>query len=117
MLLAAALLNVQLRLQPDEAKSVLAILDKRAAHEPVLETDWKQLFATEAFIRLQRREHSMKRKFENDDFRAYVMSDELLARRKELHRVMDDWLHADLDRAAKRALAYLPAGAKIAATV
>jgi hypothetical protein len=117
MLLAAALLNVHLHIQPDEAKSVLAILDKRAAHERVRETDWKQLLATEAYIRLQKRERSMKRNFDDDAFRTFVMSDELLAKRKELHRVMNDWLHADLDRAAKRALAYLPAGAKITATV
>jgi hypothetical protein len=117
MLLAAALLNVQLHMQPDEAKSVLAILDKRAAHEQVLEADWKQLFATDGYTRLQQRERSMKRKFDNDEFRTFVMSEELLAKRKELHRVMNDWLRADLDGAARRALAYLPAGAKIAATV
>ena len=117
MFLAAALLNVQLRMQPDEAKAVLAILDKRAAHRRVIDSDWRALFSTDGYVRLQKREHSMKRNFEDDDFRAFVMSDELLAQRAELHRVLNDWLRADLDGAARRALAYLPPGAKIAATV
>jgi len=122
MLLACALLavlppNVQLHIQPDEANAVLAILDERAAKRPIREKDWSALFATEGYVRLQQREHSMKRKFENEDFKAFAMSDELLARRTELHRVIDTWSHADLNGAAKRALAYLPPNAKISATV
>src|SRR6266446_2329267 len=115
LLLAALPHNVQLHIQPDEAKAVLAILDKRTAGTPIEEKDWQALFATEGYVRLQQRERSMKRKFENDDFQAFVMSDELLARREELHRVMNDWSHADLAGAARRALAYLPANAKITA--
>ncbi|HLJ75229.1 MAG TPA: DUF5700 domain-containing putative Zn-dependent protease [Thermoanaerobaculia bacterium] len=117
MFFAAALLNVQLHLQPDEANAVLNILDKRAAHEGVVDADWQRVFASEGYVRLQQRELSMKRKFENDDFKTFANSDELLAQRAELHRVLDDWRRADLDGAAKRALAYLPPGAKIAATV
>src|SRR5579859_431855 len=111
MFFAAALLNVQLRLQPDEANAVLNILDKRAADEDVVDADWQRLFTSEGYVRLQRREHSMKRKFENDDFKTFADSAELLTQRTELHRVLDDWRRADLDGAANRALAYLPPGA------
>ena len=117
LFLAAALLNVHLRQQPDEANAVLVILDKRAAHALVAESDWRTLFATEGYRRLQERERSMKRKFEDSDFRTFVMSDDLLARRGEFRRVLLDWSRADLDGAARRALAYLPADARIAATV
>lgn len=117
LLFAALPPNVQVHIQPDEANAVLAILAKRSAGTPIDEKDWQALFATDGYVRLQKREHSMKRKFENDDFKTFVMSDELLARREELHRVMNDWLHADLAAAARRALAYLPANAKITATV
>jgi hypothetical protein len=117
MFFAAALLNVQLHQQPDEAKAVLAILDKRAAHEAVVDADWQRVFTSEGYTRLQQREHSMKRKFENDDFKNFVDSDALLAKRDELHRVLNDWSRAALDAAARRALAYLPADAKIVATV
>ena len=116
-LLAAALLNVHLRMQTDEANAVLNILDKRAAHAPVEERDWRMLFGTEGYRRLQQREHSMKRKFEDDDFREFTMSDNLLARRGELRRAILDWERADLDRAAERALAYLPRDATITATI
>jgi hypothetical protein len=122
MLLTASLLfavstSVHVRIQPDEANAVLAILDKRAAQKPVDEADWRALFATDGYVRLQKRERSMRRKFEDDDFRAFVLSDGLLARRAELHRVMDMWLGVDLHAAAARALAYLPAGATIDATI
>src|SRR5438552_6473146 len=105
LLLAALPPNVQLHVQPDEANAVLAILDKRAAGTPIEEKEWQALFVTEGYVRLQQREHSMKRKFENDDFKTFVMSDELLARRGELRRVINDWSHADLAAAARRALA------------
>ncbi|HSP14975.1 MAG TPA: DUF5700 domain-containing putative Zn-dependent protease [Thermoanaerobaculia bacterium] len=117
ILFAALPTNVQLRIQPDEAKAVVEILDQRAAHKPLAESDWQALFATEGYIRLQKREHAMKRKFENDDFQKFVMSEELLARRAELHHVVDDWSHVDLGAAGRQALAYLPPDAKISATV
>lgn len=109
--------NVQLQIQPDEAKAVLTILDKRAAHEPVSESDWEALTATEGYTRLKKRQLSLKVDFSDEAFRAFVLSDALLARRPELHRVMDDWLHADLGKAAKLALAYLPKDAPIRATI
>jgi Putative zinc dependent peptidase (DUF5700) len=59
----------------------------------------------------------MQRAFEDDAFRSFVVSDALLARRNVLHRVMRDWRQADLSQAARLALAYLPAGAKIEATI
>ena len=123
MLLAVCLLatvlpsNVQLAIQPDEARAVLSILDERAAGTPIRPADWQRLFATEAYVRLKQREHSMKRAFEDDDFRRFVLSEALLQQRAELHRVVDDWSRADLAAAAERALAYLPAGAPIRATI
>ena len=117
LLLAALPTNVHIKIQPDEANAVLAILDKRTAHHEIADSDWSRLFATEGYVRLKAREHSMKRQFEDDAFRTFALSDELLARRPELHRVMRDWLHADLGRAARTALAYLPRDAKITATI
>jgi hypothetical protein len=109
--------NVQLQIQPDEARAVLAILDKRAAQQPVTDSDWQALTATEGYTRLKKRELSMKRDFSDEAFRDFVMSDALMARRNELHRVVNDWLHADLGHAAGLALAYLPKNAPIRATI
>jgi hypothetical protein len=102
---------------PDEARAVLKILDLRAAKQPVTEADWSQLFATEGYVRLAKRELSMKRKFDEGTFRTFVMSDDLLAKRELLRRTLDDWLYADVRSAASLALAYLPPGATIRAKI
>jgi len=116
-LVAAAATNVDVRMVPDEGTAVLTILDLRAAKQPVSEADWSRLFATEGYVRLAKRERSMKRKFDDDAFRAFVMSDDLLARRELLRRTLDDWVHADVRGAASLALAYLPRNAVIRAKI
>lgn len=59
----------------------------------------------------------MKREFTEEAFREFVMSDDLLAKRSELRATLEQWSHARMDTAAKLALAYLPAHAKIGAKV
>jgi hypothetical protein len=117
ILLAALPQNVQLNIQPDEANAVLAILDKRAEQKDIDQSDRKTLFATEGYARLKKRDLSMKREFEDDAFRAFAMSEALLARREELHRVMREWSRVDVGADAARALAYLPRTAAIKATI
>lgn len=119
LLLLSLLLSdrVQTHLVTDEADAVLAILAKRAAHETITDADWNRVFTSEGYVRLQKREHFMKREFENDAFKKFVMSDELLAKRETLARAVADWRKADLTDAAKRALAYLPENATIRAKV
>jgi len=100
-----------------EADAVLAILDARAAGRAISETDWKRVFTTDGYVRLQKRERSMKRPFEDDAFRAFVMSPELLAKRDTLRTALARIKRADLSSAASAALAYLPPGATITATI
>ncbi|HEX2060976.1 MAG TPA: DUF5700 domain-containing putative Zn-dependent protease [Thermoanaerobaculia bacterium] len=113
--LSALLLSIVL--VTDEPEAVLAILDKRAAGVAIKEADWQRLFTSEGYVRLKKREHSMNRAFEDDAFRAFVMSDELLARRETLARVLADWKRADLSAAEAKAKAYLPRGTKIDAKI
>lgn len=116
--LAAALPpNVKLRIDTAEADAVLQILDKRAAGAAITDADWARLFGTEGYVRLKQRELSMKREFTDDAFRTFVMSDELLSRRAKLASVVRDWRTVDLGHAAALALAYLPKGATIRATI
>jgi len=117
LLALAAPQRVQTHLVTDEADAVLAILAKRAAHQQITDADWNRVFTSEGYVRLQKRERSMKRPFENEAFKNFVMSDELLAKRETLQKVVDDWRNADLTAAANRALAYLPANATIKAKV
>ena len=109
--------SVDVRMIPDEANAVLAILDKRHRGEPITEADWGQVFNSEGYVRLKAREHSMQRKFEDDTFREFVMSDALLARREELAATLRSWLTADIANSRDLTLRYLPERARLRAKV
>jgi hypothetical protein len=109
--------RIQLKFSTDEAEAVLAILDKRAAGTAVTDSDWQRLFATEPYIRLQKREAAMHRDFNDDDFKTFVLSPGLAEKASVLRKTLDAWEHADLAASARRALAYLPEQAVIKAKV
>jgi hypothetical protein len=109
--------RLQLRLDPSEAEAVLAIVAKARAHETIDSSDWSRLQATEPYQRLKRREASLHRDFTDADFQRFVLSDSLGARAAALRQTLDVWKRADLSAAADRAFAYLPADARIRATV
>jgi hypothetical protein len=108
---------VSVRLVTDEAEAVLAILAKRAAKQPVTEADWQRVFQSEGYVRLKKREHSMKRSFEDADFRTFVLSDQLALRAGALEDTLDRWRRADVNRAARLAMTYLPKDAFIRAKI
>lgn len=101
----------------DEAEAVLAILGKRAKSEAVTIEDWRRLFTTEGYVRLAQRETSMKRPFTEGDFKAFVLSDDLLKRSGALAETLAAWTRSAPEAAGRRALAYLPVGARIHAKV
>jgi hypothetical protein len=109
--------RVQFTLDTSEAEAVLAILDKRAAGQPVGEADWQRLFASPPYLRLKQREASMHRDFTDDDFRSFVLSAELAQRAPRLRITLEAWRQADLRAAANRILPYLPADARVKASV
>jgi hypothetical protein len=108
---------VNVRLITDEPEAVLSILDKRKANQQISEDDWRRLFQSEGYVRLKRRELGMKRSFEDADFKAFVLSDNLLERATALAQTLRSWQAADMSRAARLALAYLPQGARINAKI
>ncbi|HEX6878949.1 MAG TPA: DUF5700 domain-containing putative Zn-dependent protease, partial [Terriglobales bacterium] len=79
--------------------------------------DWQKVFTSEPYVRLKQREASMKRNFTDDDFKTFVMSDDLLHRVPALKQTLAAWKRADLNAAAERVLAYLPASAVIHARI
>ncbi len=101
----------------DEAEAVLRILDKRARGETIPDEDWQKVFASEGYRRLKKRELSLSRPFEDADFRAFALSDELLARRGRLAETLAGWKSIDAERAARKAFAYLPSEAAIRAKI
>jgi hypothetical protein len=117
MALAQSNDRVRLTLNTSEADAVLTILDKQAAGQAVPDSDWQHLFATEPYVRLKKREAQMKRPFTDDDFRRFVLSSTLAARREEMKRTLAAWQKADLTASARRVLTYLPASAVIHAKI
>lgn len=108
---------VDVRFVTDEAEAVLSILHQREAGRTPTESDWNRLFASEGYRALARRETSFGRPFSDERFRAFVLSDTLLARLPRLEATFDTWKHIDVSGAAKRALTYLPAGTPLRSTL
>lgn len=108
---------VDLRIDSSQADAALALLDQRAAGAAGSKADWERLFSCEAYLRLERRELSMGRAFPREGFREFVFSDELAARREALAVTLAAWRQVDLAAVAARIVPYLPAEARIRATV
>ncbi len=113
----AHLSSVNVRLVTDEAEAVLAILAKRKANQSLTEADWQRVFSSEGYVRLKKREASLKRSFEDNDFKSFVLSDETAKRAQALEETLTRWKRADITRAAHLALAYLPKEAHITAKI
>jgi Putative zinc dependent peptidase (DUF5700) len=108
---------ITLRFVPDEANAVLAILERRASGSSPDDAQWNALFASEGYRRLGARERSMRRAFDDASFRAFVLQPDLLAQRGPLAATVAAWQHADVGVCGRRALAYLPAGSRLRASV
>ena len=109
--------RVNIRIITDEADAVLAILVKRKANQTLTDSDWQRVFSSEGYVRLKQRETSMKRSFEESDFKTFALSAELLSRADALTKTLQDWKTADATHAAQLALAYLPKSAHINAKI
>ncbi|MFL6202092.1 MAG: DUF5700 domain-containing putative Zn-dependent protease [Thermoanaerobaculia bacterium] len=101
----------------DEADAVLSILARKAPGQPVSDADWQRLFSSEGYVRLKKRDTQMGRPFEDADFRTFVLSGDLAKRAPDLTRTLGLWSGVDPAAAARRALAYLPEGARIRAKI
>jgi len=109
--------RVALRLDTSEADSVLAILEEKAGGKPVSDASWRRLFGSEPYIRLKKREDSFHVGFTDEDFRKFVLSEDLARMRGELESTLSRWKSSDLNAGARRVLGYLPADASIRASV
>jgi len=116
--------RIQLTSDSSEADQVLAILALRRGNKPIEEAQWQKLFATEPYQRLKQREKSIGERFNDpilafsdDDFRKFVLSDDLLKRAPQLQETLENWKKADMHELAERDLQYLPLSAVIRAKV
>jgi hypothetical protein len=114
---AATAARVNVKVIADEAEAVLSILTKKKANGPIRDSDWQRLFDSEGYVRLKKRETSMRRSFTDEDFKTFVLSDLLAARAQALQETLARWKAADADRSARLALGYLPKQARINAKI
>jgi len=116
--------RIQLALDSSEADQVLAILALRRDNKPIDEAQWQKLFATEPYQRLKQREKAIGERFHDptvafsdEDFKKFVLSDDLLKRAPQLQEALENWKKADMNELAERDLQYLPPSAVIRAKV
>lgn len=100
-----------------EAEAALSILEKRVEGDPVTEADWQALFATAGYRRLKEREAWMGRDFTDADFKTFMEVPRSAEEVAGLRRTLQDWTSQPIDAPAKTAFAYLPAHARLKATV
>lgn len=101
--------RIQIHTDFTEADAALSTLEKRTGAQLVTDSDWQAVFVSEPYQRLKKREAAMHRAFTDEDFKKFLLSDELLKQRVALARTVQDWKHANLQAAATRVLQYLPA--------
>lgn len=100
-----------------EAEAALVIFEKQAAGKEVTAADWEKLFATTGYQRLKARETGMGRSFTEAEFKAFMNTLRTAAQIKALRRTLEAWSSQPIDVPARAALAYLPADARLKATV
>lgn len=100
-----------------EAEAALAIFEKQAAGKEVTDADWEKLFATTGYQRLKARETGMGRSFTEAEFKDFMNTPRTPAQIKALRRTLEAWSSQSIDVPARAALAYLPADARLKATV
>jgi len=116
--------RIHLTLDSSEADQVLVILALRRDNRPLDEAQWQKLFATEPYQRLKQREkkigeqfHDPTIAFSDEDFKKFVLSEDLLKRAQPLQETLNQWKKADMVQLAERVLQYLPPAATIRAKV
>lgn len=111
------LAGADVRMVTDEAEAVLAILARKKASQPITEADWQRLFSSEGYVRLKKREAEMQRAFQDDEFKAFVVSDKLAGRAQALENTLASWKRADINESGRRALLYLKKNTRIRAKI
>lgn len=101
---------VELKLDATEAEACIRALESK---KPGMEA----IVSTEAYKRLEQREASLHRTFTQADFQKWLLSTDLSKDTPALRAALQAWKSQQLEPLARQALQYLPAGARVRATV
>jgi hypothetical protein len=85
--------------------------------QQITDADWQRLFSSEGYVRLKQRESAMKRPWEDEEFKNFLLSEVMAERSPALEETLARWKRADVTAAARLALAYLPKDARIRAKI
>ena len=109
--------RVPVRMDTGEADMVLLIARQHKTGQEIEPATWNRLWETRGFRRLQAREASMKRSLTRQEFQTFVESDALAQKIDDLSATLDRWRKVDVRAAVDRAVAYLPKGTDVRATI
>jgi hypothetical protein len=109
--------RVNVQIITDEAEAVLRILAKRESGREITDADWQQVFSSEGYVRLKKRELSLQRSFDDEEFKKFTLAEDLARRRQSLAETLAKWRETDVNRIASVPLAYLPPNAQIRARI
>ena len=104
------------KIDTGQAEAVLQVLRQRQAGS-VPDASWGALWQTRGFAQFEQRQQSFGAKDVRGKMRAFLMSDAPLADLATLEAAITRWRGLDAAAAAARALAYLPAGTELGATI
>jgi len=109
--------RIDLRFDSAEAEAALEIVADTERSSSSSDAGFAKLESTDGYRRLERREKEMGAPLDPAAFRAFLLSDARAEEAPALRKTLGEWKQADLRAAAERVMAYLPAEARIRATV
>jgi hypothetical protein len=109
--------NVSVRFVPDEADAGVAIVRRHASGKPIDESEWRALFNSAGYLALTARDSAFGAPRNDSAFARFLLSDSLAERAGRLADRAHEMSRLDVRRAARRALGYAPANARVAATI
>lgn len=109
--------QMDVKLDRSQADAALGIIDAANAGREPSAAELRTLFSSRPYIRLRERENAMKRPFTDEEFIAHLRSAEVRGSAPGLRSALGGWNEDVIAAAAGRAYAYLPAGAKLRATI
>ncbi|HEX8244804.1 MAG TPA: DUF5700 domain-containing putative Zn-dependent protease [Longimicrobium sp.] len=109
--------GVDVRVDAAEAEAALEVIASASGGRAVSEDAWNRLRQTAGYRRLVRREAAMGRAFTDSAFLAFLRGDSLAAQAPRLAETLARWKTVDAAAAGRLALAYLPHGTALRATI
>ncbi len=109
--------NAHVRIVADEARAALGVIDRASRHEPMDSTAWHAVSRSEGYRALVARDSVFGVRRNDSAFVAFLLTDSLAAVRDSLRARVAAMATLDVGQAARQALAYAPANARIRATI